>query len=271
MFDLDVRLSVSDASRRFDLAVQVRSTAPVVALYGPSGAGTSLTLQAVAGLLRPQAGHIRIAGRTLFDAAQGVHLAAQHRGVGYLFQDYALFPHLSVRQNVGFGLTSWRRPRLTPADAQRVQSLLVSFGLEALAEAKPAALSGGQRQRVALARALACEPAVLLLDEPFAALNPLLRHSLRQELKAVRERWNIPMLMITHDVEDVLALADHVAVIEHGQVRREVDMHSGHSQERVWQQLCPSVPVPDDAAKGRALQALMGVAVPSAATIAPHG
>ncbi len=264
MFDLDVRLSVRDASRRFDLAVRVYSEAPVVALYGPSGAGKSLTLQAVAGLLRPQAGHIRIAGRTLFDAAQGVHLPAQHRGVGYLFQDYALFPHLSVRQNVGFGLTSWHQPRLKPADAQRVHTLLTRFGLESLAEAKPAALSGGQRQRVALARALACEPAVLLLDEPFAALNPLLRHSLRQELKAVRERWNIPMLMITHDIEDVLALADHVAVIEHGQVRREVDMHNGTHRDPVWQQLCPQVPLPDNSPRTQALRAVLGVPAPTA-------
>ena len=259
MFDLDVRLSVTDATRRFDLAVRLSSDAPVVALYGPSGAGKSLTLQSVAGLLRPQGGHIRVAGRTLFDAAQGVDLPTRRRGVGYLFQDYALFPHLSVRQNVGFGLTSWRQPRLKPADAQRVQALLASFGLDKLAEAKPAALSGGQRQRVALARALACEPSVLLLDEPFAALNPLLRHELRHELASVRAQWGVPMLMITHDIEDVLALAEHVAVIEHGQVRREVDMRSGQNREHVWQQLCPQVPAPDGSPRAQALRALLGL------------
>jgi molybdate transport system ATP-binding protein len=260
MFDLDIRLSVADASRRFDLALRLAAQAPVVALYGPSGAGKSLSLQAVAGLLRPSAGHIRIAGKTLFDAATGVDVPAAQRGVGYLFQDYALFPHLSVRQNVGFGLTSWRQPRLKPADAQRVDELLAAFELQALAHARPAALSGGQRQRVALARALACEPAVLLLDEPFAALNPMLRHSLRQELKQVRERWNIPMLMITHDIEDVMALADYVCVIEQGQVRREVDLRSGELRERLWQVLTPEVPAPDPVRR-HALHSLLGSGV----------
>jgi len=231
MIDIDLRLSLHDATRRFELAVRFASDAPVMALYGPSGAGKSLTLQAIAGLLQPAAGHVRIAGRTLYDAAAGVNLPAAQRGVGYLFQDYALFPHLTVRQHVAFGLTSWRQPRLKPADAERVDSLLAAFELSALAGARPAGLSGGQRQRVALARALACDPAVLLLDEPFAALNPQLRHSLRQELAAVRQRWQIPMLMITHDVDDVLALADRACVIEHGQVVRELDLRTGEHTE----------------------------------------
>ena len=122
-------------------------------------------LQAIAGLLKPSAGHVRIAGRTLFDSEAGVDLPAAERRVGYLFQDYALFPHLSVRQNVAFGLTTWHQPRLKPADAERVDALIASFGLAEMAQARPSALSGGQRQRVALARALACDPAVLLLDE----------------------------------------------------------------------------------------------------------
>jgi molybdate transport system ATP-binding protein len=259
MIDVDLQLSVADATRRFELAVRFACDAPVLALYGPSGAGKSLTLQAIAGLLRPAAGHVRMGGRTLFDAAQGVDLPAAHRRVGYLFQDYALFPHLSVRQNVAFGLTSWRCWRLSEADAQRVDDLLTAFGLQALAQARPSALSGGQRQRVALARALACEPAVLLLDEPFAALNPLLRHSLRLELADVRARWNIPMLMITHDIEDVLALADQVCVIDHGQVTREVNLRTGEHRDRAWQLLAPELPRPANDAQSRALRALLGV------------
>jgi molybdate transport system ATP-binding protein len=265
MIDVDIRLTVRDASRRFELAVQFACEASVLALYGPSGAGKSLTLQAMAGLLRPQAGHVRVAGRSLFDAAQGVDVPAAQRRVGYLFQDYALFPNLSVRQNIGFGLTHWHRPRLRPEDARRVDELLAAFGLEAAAQAKPAALSGGQRQRVALARALACQPQVLLLDEPFAALNPQLRHSLRQELATVRQRWGIPMVLITHDVEDVLALAEHVCVIEAGQVRREVDMASGTSRERVWQALCPELPAPDTSPRSQALRALLGGGAPPVA------
>ena len=107
MIDIDLQASVSDGARRFDLAVRFACQAPVVALYGPSGAGKSLTLQAIAGLQRPVAGHVRIGGRTLFDARLGIDLAVAERRVGYLFQHYALFPHLSVRENVSFGLKNW--------------------------------------------------------------------------------------------------------------------------------------------------------------------
>lgn len=227
MIDIDLATFVTDGCRRFDLAVRFAADAPVVALYGASGAGKSLTLQAIAGLLRPAAGHVRIDGRTLFDARQGIHLPPAERRVGYLFQHYALFPHLTVRENVAFGLTRWWRPRLSPQDARRVDDLLASFGLSALAHGRPRTLSGGQQQRVALARALVCEPAVLLLDEPFAALNPLLRHALRAELAQVCARWKTPVVMITHDIEDVLALADVAFVIDGGQVVREVDVRRG--------------------------------------------
>jgi molybdate transport system ATP-binding protein len=257
MIDVDLRLTLRDTSRRFDLAVAFQSDAPVLALYGHSGAGKSLTLQAIAGLQRPQGGHVHIDGRTLFDAKQGIDLPAAERRVGYLFQDYALFPHLSVRENIGFGLTSWWQRRPKPADARRIDELLTVFGLEALAQARPCALSGGQPQRVALARALACEPALLLLDEPFAALNPQLRHSLRQELATVRERWRIPMLLITHDVEDVLALADRACVLEQGQVIREVDLRSGSHQDHPRRALEPALPPLERSPHWQALRALL--------------
>ncbi|PXW94315.1 molybdate transport system ATP-binding protein [Sphaerotilus hippei] len=263
MIDVDLRLSVADASRRFELAVRFETEAPVVALFGPSGAGKSLTLQAIAGLLRPSAGHVRIGGRTLFDAAARIDLPASRRAVGYLFQDYALFPHLTVRQNVAFGLRSWWQPRLRPEEAERVDQLLATFELQALAGARPAALSGGQRQRVALARALACEPAVLLLDEPFAALNPMLRQSLRRELAEVRERWQIPMLMITHDVDDVLELADLACVIEQGQVVREVDLSRGEHRDRHRLALHPQARPERDEARGRALRLLFPMGGPA--------
>ena len=256
MIDVDLQLAVADRRRHFELAVRFASDAPVLALFGPSGAGKSLTLQAIAGLVRPQRGHVHIGGRTLFDGQAGVDLPAAQRRVGYLFQDYALFPNLTVAQNVGFGLTSWRQPRLRPADAERVQELLETFGLTGLAQARPGALSGGQRQRVALARALACQPELLLLDEPFAALNPLLRQSLRQELALVRERWRIPMLLITHDVEDVLALADVACVLEQGRVVREVDVHRGIGRELLHSGLgLRPPPVEDD--RSRAVRQLL--------------
>ncbi|KAF1047977.1 ABC transporter ATP-binding protein [Xylophilus sp.] len=224
--DIDIDLSVAEGRRRFDLSARIATDAPFAALYGPSGAGKSLTLQAVAGLLAPRRGHIRIGGRTLFDAARGIDLPAAERRVGYLFQHYALLPHLSVRDNVAFGLTTWWRRRPAAAQRERVRGLLDAFGLAALAEARPRTLSGGQQQRVALARALACEPRVLLLDEPFAALNPLLRAGLRDELARVRAQWDIPALMVTHDVDDVLALADAAFLYADGRVHREIDLHT---------------------------------------------
>lgn len=230
MIDVDLQLTVTDGQRRFDLSAKFQTDAPFAALYGPSGSGKTLTLQAIAGLLKPDRGHIRIDGRTLYDAAAGLVLPPARRRIGYLFQNYALFPHLSVRQNVAFGLTTWRRG-ISAGDAARVQTLLESFDLGGLADSRPATLSGGQQQRVALARALACEPQLLLLDEPFASLNPMLRQSLRQELADVRRRWNIPVLMITHDVEDVLELADVAFLYEHGQVVREVNLRTAESRE----------------------------------------
>jgi molybdate transport system ATP-binding protein len=210
-----------------------------VALYGPSGAGKSITLQAMAGLLHAQRGHVRIGGRPLFDSAAGIDVPAPDRRLGVLFQHYALFPHLSVRENVAFGLTTWRT-RLGHAEAERVDALIRTFELGAMAAARPATLSGGQQQRVALARALACGPDALLLDEPFAALNPLLRQSLRVELAQVRERWRIPMVMITHDVEDVLALANVAFLVDGGRVVREVDLDRAESREAQRDMLAPA-------------------------------
>jgi molybdate transport system ATP-binding protein len=231
MIDVDLKLTVTDGTRRFDLAARFATDVPFAALYGPSGAGKTLTLQAIAGLLRPSEGHVRLDGRTLYDSARGIDVPAPARRIGYLFQNYALFPHLSVRENVAFGLTAWHRRKLPPREAEMVQSLLEGFGLAALADSRPQKLSGGQQQRVALARALACQPQVLLLDEPFAALNPMLRSELRNELAQVRRQWGIPVLMITHDIDDVLALADVAFVYDNGQVVREIDLHNAQSRD----------------------------------------
>ncbi|MFG6433412.1 sulfate/molybdate ABC transporter ATP-binding protein [Roseateles sp. LYH14W] len=221
MIDVSLQLSVSDTRRRFDLDVAFATNAPFVALYGPSGAGKSLTLQAMAGLLPVRTGHVKLNGRALLDTADGINLATEARGVGYLFQHYALFPHLSVRDNIAFGLTSWRR-RLKAEDAARVDELIESFGLTAMARSKPATLSGGQQQRVALARALACNPQVLLLDEPFAALHSALKRELRAELQRVLAQRGIPAVMVSHDADDVLALADEVVLVEGGQVSQRL-------------------------------------------------
>ena len=204
LFDIDFHKTLRAGSRHFRLHVTLRSDSQRVVIHGPSGAGKSQTLQAIAGLMQPDGGHIRIGGRTLFDAAAGIRLSPQARRCGYLFQDYALFPHLNVRQNVLFGLqrgwlNPWRRTRLAE-----------------LAQQLPEQLSGGQRQRVALARAIVARPQVLLLDEPFAALDPALRASLRQELDTLQRRLQLPMLLITHDHDDVAQFGDHVLALRDG-------------------------------------------------------
>jgi molybdate transport system ATP-binding protein len=240
VIDINLQLAVADGRRRFALEVAFATAAPFVALYGASGAGKSLTLQAIAGLLPAARGHVRMGDCTLLDSGAGIDVPAPERAVGYLFQHYALFPHLSVRDNVAFSLRSWRS-RVAADDGRHVDELLASFGLEALAASRPGKLSGGQQQRVALARALASRPRLLLLDEPFAALNPLLRRRLRQELKAVRERAGIPAIMITHDIDDVLELADTAVLIDAGRVARVVDLRRCVNADEAREQLAVAV------------------------------
>ncbi|WP_159876642.1 ATP-binding cassette domain-containing protein [Aquitalea denitrificans] len=217
-FDLAIRHTLSSGSRSFSLDIALHSDCQQLVVYGPSGAGKSMLLKAIAGLHHPAAGHIRLDGRSLFDSAQGICLSPQQRQLGYLFQDYALFPHLSVRQNIGFGL---QRGWLNPGRRRQLVAVdywLNAFGLEALADQLPATLSGGQRQRTALARALVAEPRALLLDEPFSALDPALRQQLRSELAELLQRLSIPMLLITHDAEDVRAFGQQTLYLQDGRL-----------------------------------------------------
>lgn len=206
-FELSIRKRVTSGSgrsqRHFDLDVQFATDARCSVIYGPSGAGKSLTLQAIAGLLRPDSGRIVCKGQTLFDSEAGLDLPARERRFGYLFQDYALLPHLNVRQNIAFGLRRGLfNPRRDAKDAA-VERWLQSFELTAVASQYPHQLSGGQQQRTALARALVTQPRALLLDEPFSALDPELRERLRDELVELLDRVDIPILMITHDPQDL--------------------------------------------------------------------
>jgi molybdate transport system ATP-binding protein len=186
-------------------------------LFGPSGSGKTLTLKAIAGLLRPEKGHISVNGRILFDSASGVDVPTRNRKLGFLFQDYALFPHLSIRDNVGFGLKRLLRP-LSRKDQRKVDETLEVFGLTELADMSPLEISGGQRQRTALARCLVREPEILLLDEPFSALDQPLRLRMRRELAQVLDRYRIPLVMVTHDTDEVDFFAKTVVVYAEGKV-----------------------------------------------------
>ncbi len=220
--DIDIYKTLHAGTRSFTLNVQLQSGSQRNVIYGPSGAGKSLTLKAIAGLLTPERGHIRINGQTFFDHSASLNLAPQARRVGYLFQDYALFPHLNVRQNIAFGLShGWLNPRARDRH-DKVEYWVRTFGLAAMAHQLPDDLSGGQRQRVALARTIVAEPQALLLDEPFAALDPSLRNTMRRELSDLQQLLQIPMVLITHDPLDVQTFGDHVVELRDGYLDRQV-------------------------------------------------
>ncbi len=206
------------ADRQFALDISFDSDSHRIALFGPSGSGKSLTLRAIAGLLTPDDGRIVLNGRTLFDAEAGIDVRPQERRVAYLFQDYALFPHLTVAQNIAFGLSKgWRNPRRAAAHPE-AERWIDAFGLREITGNYPAEISGGQKQRVALARALVAKPDIVLLDEPFSALDPALRVRMRAELRALQSSLDVPMLVISHDPDDVEALSDHVLEIREGRI-----------------------------------------------------
>ena len=215
---VDIGKTLRSGERTFELSARFESASRRVVIHGPSGAGKSQLLKALAGLVTPDHGHIELAGRRLFDSGAGVDVAPQRRRVAYLFQDYALFPHLNVRQNIGFGLQrGWRNP-WSGVDGETIAYWLRAFELDHVAHQLPHELSGGQRQRVALARALAPRPDALLLDEPFAALDHGLRERMRAELDALQRKLAIPMILITHDPEDARVFGDHVLRMEQGRI-----------------------------------------------------
>jgi molybdate transport system ATP-binding protein len=201
-----LRLAIGVPLRSFLLELALEAGAETVALVGPSGAGKTTVLRAVAGLVRPETGAIALGDEVWFDADRRVNRPPEERSVGYVFQDYALFPHLSVERNVAFG------------GRARVSELLERFRIHHLARARPAELSGGERQRVGLARALARDPAVLLLDEPLSALDAHTRATVRLELQELLREIGLPTLLVTHDFEDAAALADRVGVIHEGRL-----------------------------------------------------
>ncbi len=205
MATLAADFAVPLRSFRLELALEVDRT---VALVGPSGAGKTSILRAIAGLVRPASGRIALGDDVWFDSAAGLFRPPEERRVGLVFQEYALFPHMTVRQNVAY------------AGRLRVDEFLERFRISHLAGAHPAGLSGGERQRVALARALARDPGVLLLDEPLSALDAHTKTTVRGELHELLHELELPTLLVTHDYEDAAALADLVGVVVEGRLRQ---------------------------------------------------
>jgi molybdate transport system permease protein len=206
----------------FNLNVAIETSAGAAGLLGPSGSGKSMTLRMIAGVSTPERGRITLNGRVLFDSAGKINVPPAQRKIGMVFQDYALFPHLTVAENVGFGLA-----HLPAAERRvRVEHQLASLHIQELANRFPREISGGQRQRVAIARCMAMEPDALLLDEPFAALDPHLRRHTEEQLRETLARFHGPVIFVTHDMEEAFRFCTDLLVLNHGCV-----IASGPKQE----------------------------------------
>jgi len=209
---LEVRLQKKINGFTLDIEWQIGNELAV--LFGFSGAGKSMTLQMIAGLMLPDAGHVRLNEMTYFDSVIKTDIPAQRRPFGYVFQDLALFPHMTVLQNILYGAAD-----IPKEDRQdKAREMVSTFKLSDFADRYPRELSGGQKQRVAFARALIRRPKVLLLDEPFSALDRPLRLEMRRLLREVRDSFVIPALLVTHDFEEAVTISDTMIIYEHGKI-----------------------------------------------------
>ncbi len=210
----------------FTLQIELSCEQEIIGVLGASGAGKSMLLHCIAGLVRPDEGQIIVNGKTFFDAAQKINLAPKDRNVGFLFQNYALFPHLTIAENIAFGLV-----KLSKSDQQKkAVALMERFNLVDMGQRYPSQISGGQQQRVALARALAVEPEILLLDEPFSALDNHLKNHLLKDMQLTLKEFKGNTLFVTHNMEEGYRLCDRIAVLNAGQVetfasKEEVFLH----------------------------------------------
>jgi molybdate transport system ATP-binding protein len=211
MFDATIKKNLRDFS--LDLAIHAKP-GEVVVLMGENGAGKSTALNIISGLVCPDAGSIRLNGSVLFDSGTGVEVLAENRCIGYVFQNSPVFPHLSVRDNIAFGLRAWHKPAVFIRE--RIGHWLKAMNIEDLAEVRAGNLSGGQKQRVALARALATGPALLMLDEPFTALDAENIRLVKELMRTFVNEMKIPCLVVTHRVIDCRDVGDKVCVVCQG-------------------------------------------------------
>ncbi len=209
---MSLRFSLKKTFPGFDTTVELAAENELMVLFGPSGAGKSLILKMVSGIVRPDSGTVSVDGQTVFDSGSGVDAPIRKRKIGYLFQDYALFPHMTVRENIAYGVQ-----RLDRNGAERrVKELIEVMRLTGLESRRPHEISGGQKQRTALARTLAAGPRILLLDEPFSALDFQVREKLRADLANIHRLFPVTTILVTHDLEEAFMLGSRIAVINNG-------------------------------------------------------
>lgn len=225
MIDIDLQLQRGS----FALNAKLLTEAPVIGLYGPSGSGKSSLLGMLAGLIKPDGGYFKVNGDCLFDAGSDIDIAIHRRRIGLVFQDSRLFPHLSVHGNLSYGL------KLLPARARRfsMQRMVELLEIGHLLQQRPHQLSGGEKQRVALGRALLASPRLLLLDEPLAALDPRLKNQILPFLRRLREETQIPMIYVSHAINEILHLTQTVAIIEAGHILASGSFHEVIKDDRV--------------------------------------
>ena len=211
MIRLKVKKRLYGPEGEFWLDIELETDgAEFLVIFGPSGSGKTTLLRIIAGLERPDEGYIEVDGEIWYDSERRINLPPQKRDVGFVFQDYALFPNMSVFENIAYGMKR--------KDKHKVMELLKLAKMEAFKDRRPDTLSGGQKQRVALLRAIAKEPKLLLLDEPLSALDRDLANLLREEIKLFQRKYKIPTLMVSHNIEDALSLADRILKIKNGKI-----------------------------------------------------
>ena len=213
----------------FNLKTSFKVDGEVTALFGPSGAGKSMTLKCIAGIEKPDSGVIQLNGRTLFDSSQHIDLPPQKRKVGYLFQEYALFPNMTVNGNIEAGMRTLKKSDRLAKTAE----LTERFRLNGLEDKRPSTLSGGEQQRVALARMFASQPEVILLDEPFASLDILLKAELIPYIKDIINSFGGESILVSHDVDEVLTMCERVTEIASGVTERTVTAEEFKSKMKV--------------------------------------